>query len=274
MGKLEGKVAIVTGAARGLGRAYAHRLASLGAKVAVSDIDLKSYAEFSGEVDVMTAESTVDEIKRGGGEAIGVVADVTDPDAVNSMVGEVAKAWGRVDILVANAGGNAATAAESQRVTEMAPSASTVPHDLLRAVVDRNLIGTIYACQAVAPGMRAQGSGRIITVGSYAGSVAQRGGHAAHYGAAKAAVVVYTRYLAQELGPHGITVNCIAPGFIATARVAEMSMAGINLEEIPLRRHGTTEDCAGVIEFLATDLSRYITGAVIPIDGGWNPGST
>src|SRR5690606_19653571 len=127
---------------------------------------------------------------------------------------------------------------------------------------------------AVAPIMKEQRSGKIVTVASYAGLVAGIGGGYAHYGAAKAAIAHYTRYLAQELGPYGINANCIAPGVIGTARILEL-MGSSNAsnsasQEIALRRYGTPEDCARVVEFLVTELSDYVTGAVIPIDGGWN----
>jgi 3-oxoacyl-[acyl-carrier protein] reductase len=122
--------------------------------------------------------------------------------------------------------------------------------------------------------MKAQHSGKIITVSSVAGLSASPDGGYAHYGAAKAAIAHYTRYLAQDLGPHGITANCIAPGVIATGRIMQTVLPGSSTanqnraEEIALRRLGTVEDCARVIEFLATDLSDYVTGTVIPIDGG------
>lgn len=265
MGKLDGKVAIVTGAARGLGRAYAHRLAGLGAKVAVADLDLRSYADFAGEASDMRADTTVDEINAGGGEALGFEFDIADRAAVFAMVDEVAAAWGRVDVLVANAGGGRGKPAET--------TATTVPEDLLELVTRMNLYGTVHSCSAVAPIMTEQRSGRIVTVASYAGMVAGIGGGYAHYGANKAAIAHYTRYLAQELGPHGINANCIAPGVIETARIVELVGGGpggrVN-PEIALRRHGTPEDCAKVVEFLCTDLSDYVTGAVIPIDGGWN----
>jgi 3-oxoacyl-[acyl-carrier protein] reductase len=269
MGKLDGKVAIVTGAARGLGRAYAHRLATLGAKVAVSDLDLKSYAEFEAESKAMTADTTVDEIKARGGEALGFEFDVADRDAVFAMVAEVAKAWGRVDVLVANAGGG--------RGTPQATTATLVPQDLLELVTGMNFYGTVHSCSAVAPHMKAQRSGKIVTVASYAGLVAGVGGGYAHYGANKAAIAHYTRYLAQELGPYNVNANCIAPGAIETARIVRLlggdaTSRGVN-PEIALRRNGTPEDCARVVEFLCTDLSDYVTGAVIPIDGGWNRAS-
>jgi 3-oxoacyl-[acyl-carrier protein] reductase len=266
MGKLDGKVAIVTGGARGLGRAYAHRLAGLGAKVAVSDLSLKSYAEFEGEAKAMTADSTVDEIVAGGGESLGFEFDVADRDAVFAMVDDVAKAWGRVDILVANAGGGRGRPKET--------TATLVPKDLLELVTGMNFYGTVHCCSAVAPAMKEQRSGKIVTVASYAGLVAGIGGGYAHYGANKAAIAHYTRYLAQELGPYNVNANCIAPGVIETARIVELVGAGrgggqVN-PEIALRRNGQPEDCAKVVEFLCTDLSDYVTGAVIPIDGGWN----
>jgi 3-oxoacyl-[acyl-carrier protein] reductase len=264
--KLDGKVAIVTGAARGLGRAYAHRLAGLGAKVAVADLDLRSYTDFDGEASAMRGETTVDEINAGGGEAIGLEFDIADRAAVFAMADDVVGAWGRIDVLVANAGGGRGKPAET--------TATLVPQDLLELVTAMNLFGTVHSCSAVAPAMKEQRSGKIVTVASYAGMVAGTGGGYAHYGANKAAIAHYTRYLAQELGPYGINANCIAPGVIETARIVELMgvRAGgdrVN-PEIALRRHGTPDDCAKVVEFLCTDLSDYVTGAVIPIDGGWN----
>jgi 3-oxoacyl-[acyl-carrier protein] reductase len=270
MGKLDGKVAIVTGAARGLGRAYARRLADLGARVAVTDLDLQSYGEFEAERAAMNGSTTVEEIRAEGGEALGFEFDVGDRTAVFDMVADVKRAWGRVDVLVANAGGGRGTTQETK--------ASEVDPELMELVVRMNLYGTYHCCSAVAPVMKAQESGRIVTVASYAGSVAGPSGGYAHYGAAKAAIAHYSRYLAQELGPYNINVNCIAPGFIGTGRImAKMqdesgtARAAPKLsDQIALRRYGTPEDCAKVIEFLATDLSDYVTGALIPIDGGWN----
>ena len=168
------------------------------------------------------------------------------------------------------------------------------------------MFGTVYCCNAVAPIMKQQRSGKIITVSSVAGIAPSVDGSYAHCGAAKAAIAHYTRYLAQDLGPFGITVNCIAPGVIATRRIMATVIPGgqdvtpsptarcthartggrdrnarrgarvdtsrasnrDRAELVALRRLGTVEDCAKVVEFLATDLSDYVTGAVIPIDGG------
>jgi 3-oxoacyl-[acyl-carrier protein] reductase len=265
MGKLDGKVAIVTGAGRGLGRSYARRLATLGAKVAVTDVDLKSYREFEAEARSMSADSTVAEIEAVGGIAVGFEMDVTDRRAVDGTVEEILDAWGRIDILVANAGGGRGRPTETK--------ASTLDPDLLHLVVRTNLYGTIYCCNAVAATMKEQRSGKIITVSSIAGSSPSREGIYAHYGATKAAIAHYTRFLAQDLGPSGITANCIAPGLIATGRIVQNVLPG-NMGPgdpaslVSLRRLGTVDDCSNVIEFLATDLSDYVTGAVIPVDGG------
>jgi 3-oxoacyl-[acyl-carrier protein] reductase len=266
MGKLDGKVAIVTGGARGLGRAYARRLASLGAKIALCDLNLKSYEEFEAEAKAMTGDSTVAEIEATGGSALGYELDVNDRAAVDAMVADVKEKWGRIDILVCNAGGGRGRPVDTK--------ASTLDSSLLHLVVGMNLYGTVYFVNAVAPHMKEQKSGRIVTVSSTAGLSPSADGGYAHYGAAKAAIAHYTRYLAQELGPFGITANCIAPGSIATGRIMAVVIpggAGANRDparRIALRRQGTVEDCAKVVEFLCTDLSDYVTGTVIPIDGG------
>jgi 3-oxoacyl-[acyl-carrier protein] reductase len=149
MGKLDGKVAIVTGAARGLGRAYAKRLAGLGAKVAVTDLNLHSYEEFEAEAKDMTGDTTVAEIEASGGTALGIEVDVTDHEAIAAMVARVVREWGRVDVLVANAGGG--------RGRPMDTKASTLDPALLQLVVGMNLFGTVYSVNAVAPVMKEQG---------------------------------------------------------------------------------------------------------------------
>jgi 3-oxoacyl-[acyl-carrier protein] reductase len=266
MGKLDGKVAIVTGAARGLGRAYARRIAGLGAKVAVVDLNLKSYEEFEAEKQAMTADSTVAEIQAGGGSAIGIEVDVCDEKAVAGMVQRVVAEWGRVDVLVCNAGGGRGRPVETK--ASMLDPGTAASRDQL------NLFGTVYCCNAVAPVMKQQRAGKIVTVSSVAGLSPSSDGGYAHYGAAKAAIAHYTRYLAQDLGPYGITANCIAPGTITTGRIVATVIPGSadanrdRSERVALRRLGTVEDCAKVVEFLVTDLSDYVSGVVIPIDGG------
>jgi 3-oxoacyl-[acyl-carrier protein] reductase len=261
---LAGRVAIVTGAARGIGRAYAHRLARCGAAVAVVDADLQSYRQFAGEEALMTAESTDAEIRTAGGNSIGIEADVTDAAAMQRLTDTVREQWGRIDVAVCNAGGG------SGKITDNAPTVLDL--DALDLVLRRNLYGTIHTCMAVAPMMKHQGSGSIITVASTEGVQSLPGGTYAHYCIAKAAIVMYTRCLAQELGPFNVRANAVAPGFIATGRILPMldDLGGADtVAEIALGRVGTPEECASVIEFLASDLSSYVTGHVIPIEGGW-----
>jgi 3-oxoacyl-[acyl-carrier protein] reductase len=139
------------------------------------------------------------------------------------------------------------------------------------AVLRRNLYGTVHTCTGVAPTMKVQGAGKIITVSSQAGRRASGDGGYAHYGTAKAAIIMYSKYLAQDLGPHGIQVNCIAPGYIGTGRLMPMfERTGTErlARSVAARRLGTPDDCARVVGFLAGADSDYVTGTVIPIDGG------
>lgn len=259
---LSGQVALVTGGARGIGRLYALRLANLGADVAVLDVDLRSFAEFEAEKALMDGETTMAEIEALGRRAIGQQVDVTDSEAVTAAVDAIVHRWGRLDVVVCNAGGGVGQIGET--------TASLMPDTAWHAVMQRNLDGTMHTCRAAIPSMMRQRSGRLITVSSIAGTRPEPSGGYAHYGAAKAAIAMYTRYLAREVGPHGITANCIAPGYIRTGRLAPIhdAMGAEVLDKIALRRFGTADDCAGAVEFLATDLGAYVTGTVIAVDGG------
>jgi NAD(P)-dependent dehydrogenase (short-subunit alcohol dehydrogenase family) len=262
-GKLAGKVALVTGAGRGLGRAYALRLASLGAEVVVNDIRLDSYQEFGEE---LSADTVVQEIEALGVRALGIEADATDRDQVARMFAEVDATFGRLDILVNNAGG-------ALRGTDRS-EASAAPEADFRYIIDVNLMDTILCCQAAAPIMIRQRSGKIVNIGSQAGLHAQIGGRGAPYSVAKAGVIQYTRLLAAELGAFGINVNCMAPGWILSSRAIAQGRSSpetrARLEsQIALGRLGTPEDCARVLEFLVTDLSDYVTGQCITVCGGY-----
>ena len=260
--QLKGKTAIVTGAARGLGRAYALRLASLGADVAIVDIKLDGAADFG---ETLNAPTVMAEVEQLGRRSLGIEVDMTQRKAVFEMIAAVHKAFGRVDIIVNNAGG-ALTPAERSL-------ASVAPEEDTRFMMDVNYMSTVHGCQAVVPIMKEQGSGIIVNISSQSGTTTYQNGLLAAYAASKAAVTHYTRYLAAELGPYGVRANCLSPGIMMTARVAAMAAkrgVGTDAEaqKIPLRRLGQVEDCAGVLEFLTTDLSRYVTGQVVSVCGG------
>ncbi|MTE01728.1 glucose 1-dehydrogenase [Paracoccus sp. YIM 132242] len=261
-GQLAGKVAIVTGAARGLGRAYALRLAGLGADVVIADLNLDGARDWGEQ---LGADTVPREIEAMGRRSIGVQGDLSRPADVARLFDETMAALGRVDILVNNAGGAIAR--------ESGPRASETTQADYDLLMDANLRTTLLCCQAAVPIMKAQGAGVIVNVTSQTGVSTLPGGLLAVYGASKAAVASLTRTLAAELGPCGIRVNALSPGIIMTARVAAQAAArgiGTNAqaESLPLRRLGEPDDCAGVVEFLVTDLSRYVTGQVICADGG------
>lgn len=260
---LTGKVALITGAGRGLGRAYALKLAALGADIVINDLRLDSAKEFDEE---LTADTVMAECEAQGVRSLGVAADITSKAEVERLFSEALAAFGRVDILINNAGGVLRPAENG--------GASTVSEDDWRFIMDVNLTSTVFCCQAAAIPMKAQQSGKIINVSSQAGLRGNQRGSIAHYCVAKAGIVEYTRLLAGELGPYNINVNCIAPGLILTSRANKQfnrnSPENIEraIKDIPLRRVGVPEDCAKVVAFLASDLSDYVTGQCIPICGG------
>jgi NAD(P)-dependent dehydrogenase (short-subunit alcohol dehydrogenase family) len=242
-GKLQGKVAVVTGAAGGLGRAYVNRLASLGADIGAIDLNLYG----SGNGYQASAQTIGDEVQSKGKRFVSFQGDLGQRNIAFEAIDAVVRAFARIDVLVNNAG---------TPVERSSPSNS--PEEDNSKLFDANLWSTIFCCQAAVPIMKSQSSGSIINTSSVAAHSVAPSGRLALYGAAKAAVTHYTRNLAAELGPHGIRVNCVAPGIIMTPRVKAQSQArGIGVESelkgIPMRRFGEAEDCAGVIEFLATD---------------------
>ena len=261
--KLAGRKAVVTGGARGLGRAYALRLAALGADVAIIDLKLDGAAEYG---ETLAAPSVAAEIEQLGRRGLGIEADLSVNAQAQQAIEKIAAAFGGLDILVNNAGGHVTPADRSD--------ASTISEEDIRKLLDANFMSTLFCCQAAAVIMKRQGRGVIVNTSSQAGvTTYNHQGRIAGYAAAKAAVSQYTRYLAAELGPYGIRVNCLAPGVILTARVAAQAAGrGIGtdaeMQRVPLRRFGEVEDCADVVEFLSTDLSRYVTGQVISVCGG------
>ena len=244
MGFLEGQVAIVTGASRGIGRAIAFALASEGANVVVN------YASSAG-----AAEEVVAEIKASGGEAIAIHADVSQEAQVDGLFKSAIDAWGRVDILVNNAGITRDTLLLRMKLADW------------QSVIDLNLTGVFLATRAVSKIMLKQKSGRIINIASVAGQMGNPG--QGNYSAAKAGVIGFTKTVAKELASRGITVNAVAPGFIATDMTADLANTDEILKFIPLGRYGKPEEIAGMVRFLASDpAAAYITGQVFNVNGG------
>jgi len=237
------KVAIVTGASRGIGRAIALQLADKGAKIVVN------YASSAA-----SAEKLVSEIIASGGEAIALQADVSQADQVEDMVNKTLERFNRIDLLVNNAGITRDTLLLRMKLEDW------------QAVIDLNLTGVFLCTKAVSKIMLKQRSGRIINISSVAGQMGNPG--QANYSAAKAGVIGFTKTVAKELASRGITVNAVAPGFIQTDMTSEIKAEGI-LQYIPLGRFGQPEEIAGMVCFLATDpAAAYITGQVFNVDGG------
>lgn len=262
MRSLAGKVAIVTGAAGGMGRCYAHRLARLGADVAVLDIDLNVAARWGEE---LTAPSVAEEIDAIGPRGLGIEADLSDRQAASRAIEEVADRFGRIDVLINNAGGAISPVPTSQP--------SIIGDDDLEKLFSVNFYSMVYCAQAAVPHLKKQG-GTIVNVSTIGVDLAPANAALSGYAAAKAAVLRFTQHLAVELGPHGVRVNAVAPGIIETARVRTQAAArglgtDAQVRAIPLRRLGTAEDCAGAVEYLATDMSAYVTGECIRVSGGY-----
>lgn len=259
---IAGKVALVTGGAGGIGRATALRLARAGADVAIADIDLNISQRWGEQ---LSAPTVKDEILALGRRAAAFEGDLSRREASAEMISSVIASLGRIDLFVHAAGG-------INTPVETSFASNATDADMTK-LFDANYRTVINGCQAVVPHMKERGSGAIVNVTSGAGGNAGHTGALAHYGAAKAAVTMFTRTLAGELGQHGIRVNAVSPGFTESARAKTMDTkrgigTGDLVSKIAMRRFGTPEDVAKVIEFLVSDLAGFVTGQSIAVNGG------
>jgi 2-hydroxycyclohexanecarboxyl-CoA dehydrogenase len=244
MGKLDDKIVIVTGAGQGIGRAIAEKLTAEGATVVVTDVNES------------TAKETADAL---GGQAVGIHADVTSRESVDAMVQQVVDRFGRVDVLVNNAGWDKA-----------GPFVDSDPADWDR-VIQINLYGVLNTSKAVLPIMAEQGSGTVVNLASDAGRVGSSG--EAVYSAAKGGVIAFTKASAREMARHQVNVNCVCPGPTDTALFASMGGDNPKLREaltraIPFRRLAEPTDIANMVAFFASDEAAYITGQTVSVSGG------
>jgi 3-oxoacyl-[acyl-carrier protein] reductase len=245
---LEGKVVLITGASSGIGRATAEALAREGARVGVNYLKNQKGAEEAVEV-----------IRKAGGEALAIRADVRRRDEVHALVGAARRKWGRIDVLVNNAGDMIGRR-----------TLADMTEEYWDQVMDLNLKSVFLCAQAVWEEMAARKSGHIINVSSIAGRNGGGVGVAA-YATAKGGLITYTKALAKELAPHGIRVNGVAPGVIATPfheRHTSPELMARLVANIPDGRTGTSEEIADVILFLASPAARYIQGETVEVNGG------
>jgi gluconate 5-dehydrogenase len=249
---LSGQVALVTGTSRGLGQYLARALAKAGADLAMTSRNEKTLADFSLEIQVL------------GRKTFSTALDVRDHASIQQAVAAIEEHFGKIDILVNNAGCN------------IRKPALDVTWDDWNTILDTNLRGSFFVAQAVARGMIARGYGRIINIGSVT-SVAGFAG-LAPYGASRGGIKQLTMSLADDWGRHGVTVNCLAPGWFKTKQnqVLYENAAWVEYitDRIPVKRPGRPDDLDGAVVFLASESSRYVTGQTLLVDGGISTGAT
>lgn len=260
---LKGQVALVTGAGRGLGRAFAETLAKMGASIAVHGMRENGPAEF-GEGTTLTA--TAEAIgKEHGVKTVRLLGDLTKMEDCARIVAETETALGPIDILVHNAGGDIAAAGGKPNPNDCI----SIKEADVRSVIDRNLLSTIFICQQVSPGMMQRRRGRIVTLSSIAAFIGRTEGSI--YATAKAAVVHYTRCLASQLRPYEITVNSIAPGGTRTGRFVGTGQGNDPkkmVTEGTLDRVATVDEVARTVAFFAGPGGAFVTGQTLRVDGG------
>jgi NAD(P)-dependent dehydrogenase (short-subunit alcohol dehydrogenase family) len=258
------KVALVTGGGRGIGRAIALRLAADGFDVVVAARSLRNAERYGEE---LAAATVPEEIEAMGRRSLGVDGDLTSHDAARDLVRRAMDEFGRIDVVVNNAGG---AIGGSDHLL-----ASEIPDEALEFHLNLNMRSAIWVSQEAVPIMRdAHNGGSIVNITARASlDLRMQGGRQPAYAIAKSGLVTFSRYLAYEVGESGIRVNCVSPGLTFSARVAlTAAQRGLDtperLAETPLRRYGTPEDIAGAVSYFASPDSSYVTGQVLAVDGG------
>lgn len=260
-GLLAGRVALVTGSTRGLGRAIATLFASAGASVALHDLDAAQAARYS---EAAGPEEIVRQLEAQGSKAAVFFGDLTQSAAANQVVAQAGAHFGRIDVLVNCAGGDIGASGNKPVPNDCVE----IPEEDLRVILDRNLLSAMHVSRAAAKVMMASGSGRIINISSYAALVPCAEGSI--YAVAKAGMLHWTRCLALQLRPHGITVNSVCPGPTRTARFLATRHVDPEVLGDPgrLTRLGEPEDIARACLFFASDLAAYVSGQNIAVNGG------